>query len=80
MIIVKVELVSAIHSSRNRQLAEMHITNDGNGTDAVGHYDVRTFGENGKPARKGRVENYRRKEVAVLNLVRQAIEAAGYTK
>lgn len=39
MIRVTVELVSAIHSSRNRKLGILNITNNGLGSAAIGHYN-----------------------------------------
>lgn len=79
MIVVTVALVSANGSDRNRQLAQVHIANVG-GTKTRGDYSVKIFGPSGKPCMTGLVQNYPRKDVAVLNLVRRAIEAAGYVK
>lgn len=80
MIVVSVDLASAIHPSRSRRLAMLHIVNDGGGTATHGSYDVIAYGAGGHSGKKGRVEHYPRKAVAVLNLVHRAIEAAGYTK
>ncbi len=79
MIVVSVDLLSAIHPSRSRNLAKIHISNIG-GSQTRGDYAVQTYGAKGRPAKKGVVHGYPRESVAVLNLVRQAIAAAGYTK
>lgn len=79
MIVVNVELVSAIHESRSKRLATLTICNVG-GTKTRGDYSVQAYGASMKPGKSGEVKNYPREAVAVLNLVRRAIEAAGYTK
>lgn len=79
MIVVTVDLVSAISRTRDCRLAQLHISNVG-GTETLGDYEVKTFGQNGGAGKTGRVERYPRKAVGILNLVRRAIEAAGYTK
>jgi len=77
MIIVTVDLKSAISESRDRRLATLHICNVG-GTKTHGDYSVRAYGPQGNPGKAGEVKNYPRGAVAVLNLVRRALEAAGY--
>lgn len=79
MIVVSVDLHSAVHPSRNRHLATIHIANVG-GTEARANYQVKTYGPKGRVGRRGSVNDYPRKSVAVLNLVRRAIEVAGYNK
>ena len=81
MIIVTVELKSAIDDSRSRLLGKMILANDGTSTTASkGHYDAVFFGGSGGAGKRGRVENYPRNAVAIWNLIRRACEAAGYTK
>lgn len=80
MIVVEITLYSAISSSRNKSLGKLVIINDGTGGATVGNYDVQAYGASGKPGKRGRIENYPRQAVAPMNLVRRAIEAAGYTK
>ncbi len=79
MIVVNVDLKSAISSARDRHLATLHICNIG-GTKTRGDYSVQAFGQSGNPGKSGTVKDYPREAVAVLNLVRRALEAAGYTK
>lgn len=80
MIVVTVDLQSARHHSRNRRLATVLISNDGTGSATYGNYDVEVLGAKGRTSRRGRVVRYPRQQVAALNLVRRACEAAGYTK
>jgi hypothetical protein len=84
MIIVTVDLVSAV-TGQTKQLARMHICNDGTGTKSVGDYDVTTFRgrdaealERRASSRTGRVEGYPRTSLHVWNLVSRALAACGY--
>ncbi len=79
MIVVTVELKSAISASRNRMLGQLVISNDGTGGETYGNYDARFTGEAGRAGKRGRVERYPRKALAIWNLIRRACEAAGYT-
>ena len=81
MIRITVDLVSAVHPSRSRRLGVAEITNDGTGA-PVGrcHYDAVFRGPNGGAGRRGHVENYPRNSVSVWNLIRRALENAGYTR
>lgn len=79
MIVVNVSLLSAVHPSRDRELVKLHISNVG-GTETRGDYEVQIIHPSGKAGKSGRVENYPRKAIAVGNLIRQALEAVGYTK
>jgi len=79
VIIVEVKLISAISPARNRTLGRLHITNVG-GTATKGDYEVRAFGPAGRPGKRGTVRGYPRLAVAPMNLVRRALEAAGYVK
>lgn len=78
MIEVVVTLHSAItgHSTR---LASGVICNDGTGTNRKGNYTVQFGGRKGK-GKSGKVKDYPRLDVSVWNLVRRALEEAGYTK
>jgi hypothetical protein len=79
MIVVNVSLLSANGPHRDRELVTLHISNVG-GTDTLGNYLVQVIHPSGRKGRSGRVENYPRKAVAVGNLIRQSLEAVGYTK
>ena len=87
MIIVRVELVSAI-DGQTTELARMMIDNVG-GTQKVGDYRCRTF--RGRSAeqldkamiarsvtREGKVEGHRRLDLHVWHLVGKALQAMGY--
>lgn len=79
MIVVDITLISA-RTGKTARLGRLHISNDGTGGKTRGNYNVEAFKSlMGRP-RRARVENYPRKAVSVFNLVRRAIEAAGYTK
>ena len=80
MIVVTATLVSARGSQYDRQLGQIHISNDGAGSETLCNYDAKFFGAAGGAGKAGRVERYPRKAVAIWNLVRRACEAAGYTK
>ena len=79
MIVVEVRLISAISPHRNRTLGRLYIRNIG-GTETKGDYEVEAFGPAGARGKRGVVVGYPRKAVSPLNLVRRALEAAGYTK
>jgi hypothetical protein len=85
MIVVSVQLVSAIHPSRSKELARMEICNDGGGDDARGSYDVRTLRGRDKDTldkrivnRRGRVSDYPRLAIHVWHLVFEALKAVEY--
>jgi hypothetical protein len=80
MIVVTVELKSAISSSRDKLLGTLLITNDGTGSETRGNYDVLFRGAKGGSGKSGKVSEYPRNDVAIWNLIRQACEVAGYTK
>ena len=81
MIVVKIELISAISRSRNRSLGMIEISNDGTSKNkTVGHYNIKVLNPEGRVLRRGRVEGHKRSEVSIFNLVRKAIEQAGYDK
>jgi hypothetical protein len=80
MIVVDIYLHSAVSVDRSRPLGKLTIINDGTGSATRGNYDVQAYGAGGQPGKRGRIENYPRTAVAPMNLVRRAIEAAGYTK
>ena len=76
MIVVKADLKSAIHSSRDELLCEVHIANDGTGTGSRGNYDVRLYSRGGKRLiRTARVENWPRNERPAWRLIQAAMEA-----
>lgn len=90
MIRVTVTLLSAIHSSRDRELARMDICNDGEVTvenQNLGTYNGMTYIgrdkerlDKGTPSKAGRVERWRRNDFHVWNLVRQMLQNMGYDK
>lgn len=89
MIVIRVELWSAVNGSRT-ELARMSICNDGTaGAGAVGHYDGETYTGRSSPAldasmrqrrvtRRGRVEGHRRNDLHVWHLVARMLTAMGY--
>lgn len=88
MIVVSVKLVSAIHPSRDRELARMELANDGEASienPNRGDYTVRTL--RGRSAeqlnkrstqRSGFVRNHARLAEHVWNLVAKALAELGY--
>lgn len=87
MIVVRVELWSAITGQKS-EIARMHITNDGSGSSLnprKGDYNVEVFKGRSCEAlgrghihRTARVEGYNRLSLHVWNLVKRALDAAGY--
>lgn len=88
MIRVTVELLSAIHPSRNRMLAMMEIANDGETTAAnrkLGSYMGVTYRGRDRAAldkrvvsHRGVVANWPREAFHVWNLVARMLEVMGY--
>lgn len=85
MIIVTVELDSAVTGQRT-ELAKMAIANDGTSqSPTVGHYEVRV-GRKGQtlkqlwnaPQRRGQVKHWPRQSKHVWYLIVRALEEAGY--
>jgi len=86
MIVVTVELHSAV-TGQVKLLGKAIIANDGTNSDpSVGHYDL-CVGRKGtadlkqiymRPQRHSRVENYPRQKLSVWNLVVRGLAAAGY--
>ncbi len=86
MIVVSVQLDSAIHESRDKELARVHISNIG-GDAVYGDYmciALRGRGkeqlDQGRPNRTGTVLHHAREREHVLNLVAKALIAMGYGK
>lgn len=86
MIVVKVELHSAV-TGQVINLSTMVISNDCSSKDPdLGNYNVRTFKKGTpidkmgftKPLRFGRVEKHLRKKLPVWNLVSKALKAVRY--
>jgi hypothetical protein len=76
MIVVNVELKSAIHPSRDTMLGRVEIANDGTGSRTVGNYDVRVYDRRGRLTKKTRVENWRRLDKSALRLIAKCIAKA----
>lgn len=85
MIVVNVDLKSAISRTRDKRLAQFVIINDNSGGDRLRNYDCisyhgRSEAELAKRTvqRQGRVEGHLADAVHVLNLVAKALTAMGY--
>ena len=86
MIVVSVNLDSAIHESRDMELARVLISNEG-GTDKLGNYKCGALRGRGKDQldrrtvqRQAMVMDHPRQAEHVLNLVAKALNAMGYGK
>ncbi len=81
MIRVTVELVSAVHESRNRTLGTLEIANDGTGDGEIGNYSATLHAEY-TPAdgRKCKVTGFRRQKQSVFSLIGAALKQMGHTK
>lgn len=81
MIRVTVELISAVHQSRNRTLGTLEIANDGSGGPKIGNYDATLHAEYTPPeGRKCRITAFRRQRQSVWSLVGAALKTMGHTK
>lgn len=86
MIVVSVQLISAIHPSRSKELARMTISNVG-GDETHGDYEIKTYRGRSKEAldkrivnRSGKVTNYPRLALHVWHLIYEAMKALKYDK
>lgn len=77
MIIVTVELVSAISPERSKPLARMDISNTGENKRRSGkhNYTVKLVNSRGIPYRFGIVRDHEAERLGVWNLVHKALEA-----
>ena len=89
MIVVSVQLDSAISPTRDRELARVLIANEGSGTadDSLHDYSCVSLRGRSKEQldrrvvqRRGKVTNHPRQAEHVLNLVAKALIAMGYGK
>jgi len=85
VIVVKIELVSAIHPSRSRELGRMYIANEGTSTDPnISDYTVgvcrkgetKAPWDGGRMTRTGEVKAYPRLSYNVWRLVMRALKSA----
>ena len=76
MLIVTIELKSAIDAERDKLLGVMRISNDGTGTPEVANYNVRLskFGDRGT-WKQGRVEGFDRVRRGPFDLLWLALRA-----
>ncbi len=86
MIIVRVELLSAV-TGKTTELARMHISNTGEGTDRRCDYVGETFIgrdkaalQRGTVSKRGRVAGWRRHDFHIWNLVHRMLREMGYTR
>lgn len=82
MIVVDVQLKSAVSESRDANLCRLEIVNDVHKTldsgGSRGDYDVRLYARNnGRLIREGRVENWPRNARPAWRLIQAAWEALG---
>lgn len=76
MILVKMQLVSAVSRSRDARLVTIEIYNDGTGTKTRGNYEFAIVGKKGRVLKKGRVENWPRKSKSPCALLQRVINTA----
>lgn len=79
MIVVKIELHSAL-TGKVTQLGQMHIANDGSGTEDVGNYVGTVFR---KPdfkqvTRTAGIAGHRRRQLTVWHLIGRMLKQMGY--
>lgn len=81
MIRVTIDLISA-RTGEVSKLGEMHICNDGTGTNTSCHYDGRVLTKPrfNRAIRLGRVENHKRHQLSIWFLVAKMLENMGYMK
>jgi hypothetical protein len=76
VIVVSVQLKSAIHPSRDATLGRVEIANDGTGDKDTGNYDIRVYGKRGQLMTTARVEKFPRRAKHGLRLLTRALAAA----
>lgn len=80
MILIKIELISAVSASRSRELGRMYISNDGTLLSAErGNYEVRLMrkGTTDVVQKATRVEDYPKKSAVIWSLVARALKNLG---
>jgi hypothetical protein len=76
MIVVRVEMHSAV-TSEVRELGRVEISNDvATGTDEIGFYNVEVRSDESTKVHRGRVEGYARKTRSIWSLVQLALSSA----
>lgn len=87
MIVVSVQLKSAVHPSRDRELARMEIFNDETGDHNLRNYGVRTLIGRSKEAldkhkvnRVGSVKRFPSEAIHIWHLISEALKAVHYDK
>jgi hypothetical protein len=75
MIVVTVELKSAISRTRDRTLGQVTIANDGTGTATRGNYLAVATGRGGRTLATARVEGFPRRSRHALRLLVRALKA-----
>ena len=79
MIVIPIQLKSAISSTRDATLGTLVIVNDGKSTDPNrGNYHVQMRSKTGKVIRSADVKDHARKSLPVGTLVRKALVALRY--
>jgi hypothetical protein len=79
VIVVEMNLQSALSNSRDRHLGSIRISNDGKPTNMTRHnYDVEVLGVKGQTIRRGRLENWPRDSKSPMQLLGAALDACGY--
>jgi hypothetical protein len=79
MLVIKVELWPHGFEPGKKELALMHIWNDGLGSHTLGNYGGRTFRKGtDKVTRTGKVKDYPRLSLHVWNLVARMLTAMDY--
>ena len=80
MIRVEINLISAIHSSRDKKLGELVMTNDGTGDNFSASYDGKIMRKPDfrRVTREGRVRDHARENQTVWHLVCKMLMDMGY--
>lgn len=76
MILIKIELISAIHPSRSRELGRLVLTNDGKGTDKRCNYKAELMRRGTKDTvlKSTTIMNYPRHAYTVWELIRRVLQ------
>lgn len=79
MIVIPIQLKSAISSTRDATLGTIVIVNDGKSTNPNrGNYHVQMRSKSGRVIRTAEIKDHARKSLPVGTLVRKALEAMKY--
>jgi len=74
MVVVTIEMWPKGKKEKAYKMAEAVLTNDGKGTESIGHYDCIILDKRGRKVKRTRVEGFPRKRTSVWVLLLRMIQ------